>query len=86
MRAILSGSMSGSFAYVLKRKFHLVGPKSEEKQDTDDYTCQGPSNGIFGPWSHDQLPKMDKNESCSPELQLPESVGILSQSAPVVEI
>jgi hypothetical protein len=53
MRAMLSGSMSGSFAYVLKRKFHLVGPESEEKQDTDDYTCQGPSNGIFGQWSHD---------------------------------
>jgi hypothetical protein len=34
MRAMLSGSMSGSFA-------HLVGPKSEEKQDKDDYTCQG---------------------------------------------
>jgi hypothetical protein len=40
MRAMLSGSMSGSFA-------HLVGPKSEEKQDKDDYTCQGPSNGIL---------------------------------------
>jgi hypothetical protein len=53
MRAMLSGSMSGSFA-------HLVGPKSEEKQDKDDYTCQGPSNGILGQWSHDQLPKMDK--------------------------
>jgi hypothetical protein len=53
MRAMLSGSMSGSFA-------HLVGPKSEEKQDKDDYTCQGLSNGILGQWSHDQLPKMDK--------------------------
>jgi hypothetical protein len=53
MRAMLSGSMSGSFA-------HLVGPKSEEKQDKDDYTCQGPSNGILGQWSHDQLPKMEK--------------------------
>jgi hypothetical protein len=46
----------------------MVGPKSEEKQDKDDYTCQGPSNGILGQWSHDQLPKMDKNESCSHEL------------------
>jgi hypothetical protein len=53
MRAMLSGSMSGSFA-------HLVGPKSEEKQDKDHYTCQGPCNGILGQWAHDQLPKMDK--------------------------
>jgi hypothetical protein len=35
----LSGSMSGSFAYVFKRKSHLVGPQSEEKQDKNDYTC-----------------------------------------------
>ena len=40
--AQLSGSMSGSFAYVLKMKCHLVGSKSKEKQDKDDYACQGP--------------------------------------------
>jgi hypothetical protein len=45
MGAMFSGSMSGSFAYVLKRKSHLVGQKSEEKQDEDDYPCQGPFNG-----------------------------------------
>jgi len=38
--ALFSGSMSGSFVYFLKRKSHLVGPKSEEKQNKDDYTCQ----------------------------------------------
>jgi len=37
-------------------------------------------------WSHDQLPKMVKNESRSPAIYLPESVGILFLSAPVVEI
>ena len=58
--ALFSGSMSGSFVYFLKRKSHLVGPKSEEKQNKDDYTCQGPSNGMSGQWSHDQLPKMVK--------------------------
>jgi len=46
----------------LKRKSQLVGPKSEEKQDKDDYTCQGPSDGILGQWSHDQLPKMVKKQ------------------------
>ena len=49
----------------LKRKSQLVGPKSEEKQDKDDYTCQGP---ILGQWSHDQLQKWSKNKSCSPAL------------------
>ena len=48
--ALFSGSMSGMFVY-LKRKSQLVGPKSEEKQDKDDYTCQGPSDGILGQWS-----------------------------------
>ena len=32
--------------------------KSEEKQDKDDFTYQGPSNRTLGGWSHDQLPKM----------------------------
>ena len=31
----------------LKRKSQLVGPKSEEKQDKDDYTCQGLLVEIF---------------------------------------
>ena len=43
--------------HISERKSQLVGPKSEEKQDKDDYTCQGPSDGILGQWSHDQLPK-----------------------------
>ena len=34
--------------------------KSEEKQDKDDFTYQGPSNRSLGGWSHDQLPKMVK--------------------------
>ena len=42
--------------------------KSEEKQDKDDFTYQGPSNRSLGGWSHDQLPKMVKNKSCSPAL------------------
>jgi hypothetical protein len=41
MHALFSGSMSGSSAYILKMKSHLLGPKSEEKQDKDDYTCEG---------------------------------------------
>ena len=35
---LLSGSMSGSSAYT---------PKSKEKQDKDDYTCQGPSHRLL---------------------------------------
>jgi hypothetical protein len=66
--ALLSGSMSGSFVYILKGKSDLVGPKSEEKPDKDGYTCQGSSDVISGQWSHDQLPKMVKNKSCSPSL------------------
>ena len=42
--------------------------KSEEKQDKDNFTYQGPSNRSLGGWSHDQLPKWSKNESCSPAL------------------
>ena len=36
--------------------------KSEEKQDKDDFTYQGPSNRSLGGWSHDQLPKMVKKQ------------------------
>ena len=36
--------------------------KSEEKQDKDDFTYQGPSNRSPGGWSHDQLPKMVKKQ------------------------
>jgi hypothetical protein len=39
---------------------YLTSSKSEEKQDTNDFTYQGPSNGLLGRWSHDQLPKMVK--------------------------
>ena len=46
--ALLSGFMSGSCAYIPKRKYYLVWPKGEEKQDKDDYTCQGPCNGLSG--------------------------------------
>ena len=42
--------------------------KSEENQDKDDFTYQGPSNRSLGGWSHDRLPKMVKNKSCSPAL------------------
>ena len=42
--------------------------KSEDKQDKDDFTYQSPPNGSLGGWSHDQLPKMVKNKSCSPAL------------------
>ena len=42
--------------------------KSEEKQDKDDFTYQGPSNRSLGGWSHDPLPKMVKNKCCSPAL------------------
>ena len=45
---LLSGSMTCLFAYILKRKSHWVGQNSEEKQDKDDYTCQGLSDGILG--------------------------------------
>jgi hypothetical protein len=41
MGAMLSGSMSGSFAYVLKMKCLLVAQKSEEKQDK---ALQSPSD------------------------------------------
>ena len=41
-----------------KRKYQLFLSKSEEKQHKHDFTCQAPSNGILGWWSHDQLPKM----------------------------
>ena len=47
--------------------------KSEEKQDKDNFTYQGPSKRSPGGWSNDQLPKMVKNESCSSALYLPES-------------
>jgi hypothetical protein len=60
--ALLSGSMSGSLAHILKRKSHLVWPKSEEKQDTDDFTCQVSCDGLLAGWSHDQLPKMVKTK------------------------
>jgi hypothetical protein len=53
MRAMLSGSISGSFSYALKKEISSGLPKSEEKQDKDDYPCQGPFNGILGQWSHD---------------------------------
>ena len=67
--ALLSGFMSGSCAYTPKRKYHLIWPKGEEKQDKDDYTCQGSCNGLSGGWSHDQFPKIvKKNESCSTAL------------------
>jgi len=49
--ALLSGFMSGSCAYT---------PKSEEKQDKDDYTCEGPCNRLSGGWSHDPFPKIVK--------------------------
>jgi hypothetical protein len=57
--------VSESFAYILHRKSES---KSEVKQDTDGYICQGSSDVISGQWSHDQLPKIVKNESCSPVL------------------
>jgi hypothetical protein len=60
VRTLLSGSMSGSSSSSLKRKFHVVRPKSEEEQDTDDFTCQVSCEGLLGGWSHDQLPKMVK--------------------------
>jgi hypothetical protein len=67
--ALLSGSMSGFSAHTLKRKSHLVWPKTEEKQDTDDFTCQVSCDGLLRGWSHDQLPKMEKkNQSYSPGL------------------
>jgi hypothetical protein len=53
---LLSGSMSGSSAYSLKRKSHVVWPKSEEKQDTDDFTCQVSCEGLLGGWSHKTTP------------------------------
>jgi hypothetical protein len=34
----------------------------EEKQDTDDFTCQVSCDGLLGGWSHDQLPKMEKTK------------------------
>ena len=52
-------------------------PKSRRSQDKNDDTCWGPCNGLLGGWSHDQFPKMVKNESCSPALLLSESVGIM---------
>ena len=62
---MLSDTASGSSASPLTRKSHLVW---KEK----DSTCQGPLDGMSGQWSHDQLPKMVKNQSCSSALYLPE--------------
>ena len=50
---LLSGSISGSSAYT---------PKSEEKQDKDNYTCQGPSHGLLEVWSHGQFLEMVKKQ------------------------
>ena len=50
------------------KKSNLVWPKSEEKQDKDDYTCQGPSDRLLREWSCDQLPKIAKNKNCNPAL------------------
>ena len=60
-QALPSGSIQ-------KREISPGLTKKLEKQDNDDPTCQGPCNGVLGCWSHDQLPKMVKNESCSPVL------------------
>ena len=64
-QVLLSGFMSWSYPKG-ERGSNLM--KSEEKQDKDDFTYQGPSNRSLGAWSHDQLPKMVKNKSCSPAL------------------
>ena len=45
-----------------KEKSYLVWPKGEEKQNKNDSICQGPSNGMMGWWSHEQLPKIVKNQ------------------------
>ena len=56
----ISGTACRVYCIYQKSKFHLLWWKSEEKQDKDDFHCQGPSNRSLGGWSHDQLPKMVK--------------------------
>ena len=65
---VYSGSMLGFSIYTLKGNLTWFDQKSGEKQHKDGYNCQGLSSGLSGGWSHDQLPKMVKNKSCSPGL------------------
>jgi hypothetical protein len=46
--ALHSRCISGFSAYTPKGKSHLIWPKSEEKQDTDDFTYQDPCDGLLG--------------------------------------
>ena len=39
---------SGSRVDVQKRKYRSFLIKSEEKEDNDDYVCQGPTNRLLG--------------------------------------
>ena len=55
---VISGSKRVHVMVLPKRGKGSNFLKSEEKQDKDDFTYQGPSNRSLGGWSHDQSPKM----------------------------
>jgi len=57
-------------ALYISKKRNIIedDQKVEETNIRMMITCQGPSYGLLGAWSHDQLPKMVKNESCNPAL------------------